>query len=60
MRNYRKGEVALTSFGHMFRLVEDALCGSHWITVEMLPDGEKCVLREKTIVAVLEVSDADR
>ena len=56
MRNYRKGEVAWTKVG-LFRIVEDMECGSHWISAETMPGGEPCKLRERQIVAVLEVRD---
>lgn len=57
MRNYRKGEIAWTRVG-LFKITEDVPCGSHWISAETMPSGEPCTLREKQIVAVLEVRDA--
>jgi hypothetical protein len=56
MRNYQKGEIALTRVG-LFRIIEDVPCGSHWIVAETMPELERCVLREKAIVAVLEVQN---
>lgn len=57
MRNYQKGEIAQTRVG-LFRIVEDVPCGSHWIAAESIPEAERCVLREKAILVVLEVRNA--
>lgn len=55
MRNYRKGEVVLTSFGRLFRLTETPACGLPWIACVSMPEGEEFQLRESTIVGVVEL-----
>lgn len=54
MRNYHRGEVALTPVG-LFRLTEDSECGSHWLTAETMTDPhEPCKIRESEIIVILE------
>ena len=58
MRNYRAGEIALTTVG-LFRLTEDSECGSHWLAAEtMTAEPEPCKVRERDIVVILEPKNA--